>query len=236
MRMARRILTSAVMTAMIAVVGCADPNREKQVDTQQQEMLRLTRERDEALARARQAMADRDRARQEAEALRGQLDDMRNQMAQGEGTRRGEFTDFGAFAYAEIPEQILFDSGKADLKQSGREKLQRIVAQIQKDYPDRNILVIGHTDTDPIRVTKGKWDDNLDLSLHRGGVVARELMRLGVTRTQVIAGGQGEYNPKSANDTKANKQLNRRVEIVAVQFPDMSEAGAAAPAGGSNSE
>jgi flagellar motor protein MotB len=66
-------------------------------------------------------------------------------------------------------------------------------------------------------VTKNLWIDNLDLSLNRAATVTRELEKLGVPGDLVVAGGQGQYNPRAPNDTRENKAKNRRVEIVAIE-------------------
>ena len=78
----------------------------------------------------------------------------------------------------------------------------------------------GHTDTDPIIKTKKLFENNLALSLKRGYVVAQELKGMGIEPKQLIAGGQGESNPIAPNDTKSNKSMNRRVQILAVARPN----------------
>ena len=86
----------------------------------------------------------------------------------------------------------------------------------EAEFPDRDIWVIGYTDTDPIKVTKHLWTDNLDLSLNRAATVGREFYKLGLDADNIFVAGHGEHRPQAPNDTKANKTLNRRVQIVAV--------------------
>ena len=66
-----------------------------------------------------------------------------------------------------VPGDVLFDAGKATLKDSARSTLNKIAAALKKDYSGKKIFVVGHTDSDPITKTKGIWDDNLDLSAAR---------------------------------------------------------------------
>jgi chemotaxis protein MotB len=107
-----------------------------------------------------------------------------------------------------VPGSVLFDSGTADLKNSARSTLDKIVTAIKKDYSGKMIMVDGYTDTDPISRTKDKWKDNLDLSAARARTVADYLVKDGVS-THLV-------HPRGMNDTnsKGNKASSRRVEIV----------------------
>lgn len=216
MKMGRGLLGVAMGLGMVGALfstGCAGPDR-SQIDAQQAKIAELQKQRDALEAQLASALRDSDANRRRAADLQRQLDAAK---ASGELTKRGDFTEANGVAWANIAEDILFDSGKADLKATGRQKLQDIVRQIQQNYRDHNIFVVGHTDNDPIKVSK--WKDNLDLSLGRGRVVAMELMSLGIPAEHVVAAGQGEWNPIKANDSKPNKKFNRRVQIVAVHRP-----------------
>ena len=161
-----------------------------------------------------------DQARQMALSLQQQLDECRRQLAAGTGIDEEMppgWKGNSSFAWLDIGTDILFDSGKATLKGNATETLQQIANTIKTEFAGRKIFVVGHTDTDPIKVTKHLWSDNLDLSQARAATVAREFYKLGIDAQAVYAAGQGEYNPKAPNDTKTNKALNRRVEILAVQ-------------------
>jgi outer membrane protein OmpA-like peptidoglycan-associated protein len=120
----------------------------------------------------------------------------------------------GPYAWMDITEEILFDSGKAELKSSGRAKLQQVASDLKSKFMGKAYWVIGHTDSDPIKRTADKWQDNLDLSQARARVVALELIKMGITPRELIAGGQGEWNPRGNEKSK-----NRRVTIMAVDRP-----------------
>ncbi len=114
-------------------------------------------------------------------------------------------------AMTSIKDTILFDPGKAILKSQARSKLNKILQQIKTNFPNQDIYIIGHTDSDPIR--KSKWKDNLELSLHRSAAVARYLIKQGLNPKRIIVAGVGKYRPLVPNTTPANKATNRRVEF-----------------------
>lgn len=107
-----------------------------------------------------------------------------------------------------IPGDVLFTSGQADLKESSKKTLDRIIKAINADYAGKKIMVDGHTDTDPISKTKEKWKDNLDLSAARARTVASYLAEHGVEKRQLGTRAFAETSPKP------NKSASRRVEIV----------------------
>src|SRR4051812_15717647 len=107
-----------------------------------------------------------------------------------------------------LPGDVLFASGSADLKQSAKGTLDKITAAIKKDYNGKRVIVQGYTDTDPISKTKDKWEDNLDLSAGRARAVAKYLTQQGVDSKHVGLQAYGETMPKNGKDR------SRRVEIV----------------------
>jgi len=111
-----------------------------------------------------------------------------------------------------VPDAILFDSGKAELKKASIAELDHIQSVVREKYAGRQIDVIGHTDTDPIK--KSKWKDNWELSAQRALTVARYLIQRGVSENKIRAVGCGESRPIASNATAAGKTKNRRVEIV----------------------
>jgi chemotaxis protein MotB len=107
-----------------------------------------------------------------------------------------------------LPGDVLFDSGKADLKSTARTTLNKVVSAIKKEYSGKKILVDGYTDTDPINRTKDKWQDNLDLSAARARAVAHYLVEQGLESKSVDMRAFGDTKPRG------NKSQSRRVEIV----------------------
>lgn len=224
MRTGRAIATWMVALGCVALfAGCGPDSKDMQIQKLQEDKNRLQAENADLQSRLASAMQDAQRSRDRALQLQQMLDDARRQIAERgsapnlppgwEGTE--------TFAWTEIQEDILFDSGKAELKATGRTKLREAAQTIQTtpEFLGREVWVIGHTDNDPIRVTKNLWKDNLDLSCNRAMTVVRELRALGLDPQRLVAAGQGEYKPKAPNTSKANKALNRRVQIVTVQMP-----------------
>lgn len=108
--------------------------------------------------------------------------------------------------------EVLFDSGKAELRKESFSKLDKIVTVVQETVPDLNIGIEGHTDNEPIK--KSGWKSNWELSSHRALGVLYYLTEHGVNPERLAAIGYGEYHPVESNDTKEGMQKNRRVEIV----------------------
>jgi len=113
-----------------------------------------------------------------------------------------------------LPNAILFDSGKAMLKKATSTELDHIRSVLRDTYPDKQIDVVGHTDTDPIKKTKDKWKDNWELSAERALSVLRYLVKRGIPDKKIQAVGCGESRPIASNSTASGKAKNRRVEIV----------------------
>ncbi|MCX5681842.1 MAG: OmpA family protein [Candidatus Omnitrophica bacterium] len=95
--------------------------------------------------------------------------------------------------------EVLFDSGKANLKNDSLGKL--------------NKGIEGHTDNVPIK--HSGWKSNWELSSARAMSVLHYLVdKQGIDPTRVSGTGYGEFHPVASNDTKDGRQKNRRVEIV----------------------
>jgi chemotaxis protein MotB len=123
----------------------------------------------------------------------------------------------------ELPEGVLFDSGRADLREEGQSTLQQ-VAQVLAQIPNREFLVAGHTDNVPMR--SRRFPSNWELSAARGVVVARFLAENGMPANRIAAAGYADTQPVSANDTDEGRAQNRRIEIVLMpnldELPDLS--------------
>ncbi len=114
-----------------------------------------------------------------------------------------------------LENSLLFDSGKATLKQATSSELDHIRSVLrQGTYAGKPIDVVGHTDSDPIRKTKDKWSDNLELSAQRALSVARYLIQKGIADEDIRAVGCGASRPVGSNASASGKAKNRRVEIV----------------------
>ena len=101
---------------------------------------------------------------------------------------------------------LLFDVGKATLKQASKDNLTNLAGILNK-YEDTNILLEGHTDA------TGSEEYNLELSRQRAQSVSNYLAGAGVNPTRFTIMGYGESQPVASNDTDEGRQQNRRVEV-----------------------
>jgi len=110
-----------------------------------------------------------------------------------------------------LPNDILFDSGRTDVKAEGKAALAK-VAQALAAVPDRGFLVAGHTDNVPIKTDL--FPSNWELSTRRAVEVVHFLVAQGMNPKRLAAAGYGEFDPISVNDTAEHRAQNRRIEIV----------------------
>lgn len=111
-----------------------------------------------------------------------------------------------------LSDNMLYKSGSSEISSRAGGVLEKI-AKVINDYKTFDVLIEGNTDNVPIATNC--LSDNWDLSVKRATSVARVLQKnYGVDPSRIIAGGRSEYNAKVPNDTKANKSINRRTEII----------------------
>lgn len=108
-----------------------------------------------------------------------------------------------------LKDAVLFDSGKAELKEGAFPALEEIAKQI-KIMPNE-VLVLGHTDNVPIK--KGKYGSNYELSMARAYAVVDFFLKQGVDPKRLSGTGYGEYRPAGDNSTSEGRSKNRRIEI-----------------------
>lgn len=107
----------------------------------------------------------------------------------------------------------LFASGSARVQPDRTALLQRVAAALQ-EVPGR-VVVAGHTDSDPVPGSlRLKFASNWELSQQRAEAVRALLEEAGVRPDRLSAEGRADTEPLVANDSRANKARNRRVEIL----------------------
>ena len=117
--------------------------------------------------------------------------------------------------------EVLFDSGKPDLRSDSLEKLAKVSSVVQNVVPDLGVGIEGHTDNDPIK--HSGWRSNWELSSARALSVLHYLVEKGVAPQRLAATGYGEYRPVASNDDNVGRARNRRVEIVILPRVTKSE-------------
>ena len=114
--------------------------------------------------------------------------------------------------YISLADNMLYKSGSYEINDRAAETLSKI-AKIIKDYKDYDVLIEGNTDNVPI--SRENIRNNWDLSCLRASSVVQALQnQYGVDPKRLTAGGRGEYNPLSDNNTEAGKLRNRRTQII----------------------
>lgn len=156
-----------------------------------------TREADQAhadaeSARSAQAEAAAMSAR-EAEELQRQIDTL-----EAEATERGLVLTLG---------DVLFATGSAEIQGGTNQNLEKLVTFL-KQYPERQVLIEGHTDN------VGSASFNETLSRQRAESVRRFLIGRGIDSGRLSVSGYGLERPVASNDTAMGRQQNRRVEVV----------------------
>jgi outer membrane protein OmpA-like peptidoglycan-associated protein len=152
----------------------------------------------ESAAREASARAEAERARAAAEALRAQLLEQFNRILETRDSDRGLVITMA---------DVLFDTGKYELRQPTREALARL-SGIVLAHPGLKLEVEGHTDS------TGSDDLNQTLSEQRADTVRGYLVQQGLAADSITAKGFGKTSPVADNTTAAGRQKNRRVELV----------------------
>lgn len=110
---------------------------------------------------------------------------------------------------------LLFDLGKADLKTAAYPVLDKLGSFIST--LNTKVSIEGHTDNLPLAASN-PLKDNWGLSNARSLSVLRYFKyNAGIDDKKLISTGYADTKPVAANDSDANRQKNRRVEIVVLR-------------------
>jgi len=148
-----------------------------------------------AQASAAAAQADAAAARAEADRVRQAMRDYQLKQTQAGATL--------------VLQDVVFQTGKADLKPGAAERLRPMAAYL-KANPNVKVRIDGHTDS------RGSGSYNQALSEHRAQAVRAALGTMGVAPDRITAVGHGETVPVADNLNAAGRQQNRRVEVTLV--------------------
>jgi len=206
-----------------------------EIDRNQQQIELTEEELQAALNTASTTKSDIKKLEQKKAALQQELSDSRAQMAtlksiEAETKRRNEIyaqfvdrlktmIDGGQLTVSieqgriaiNLPNNVLFKSGSANLNSEGNKALTQIAAVLSQ-FSDRRFQIEGHTDNNPI--STARFPSNWELSTARALAVVHLLSGLGVSAENISAAGFGEFHPRASNDSEAGRQLNRRIEII----------------------
>jgi len=110
-----------------------------------------------------------------------------------------------------LPNNVLFNSGSANLNSEGKEALTHI-AEVLGQFSDRRFQIEGHTDNKPIN--SARFPSNWELSTSRALTVVHLLTDMDVAPENISAAGFGEFRPRAGNEAEEGRKLNRRIEII----------------------
>lgn len=102
---------------------------------------------------------------------------------------------------------VLFRTNQAQLEPGGMRNIYKL-ADFLKQYPQRKVMIEGHTDS------IGSASLNQELSDRRANAVRMALIDMGISSDRITSRGYGEAFPVASNNTATSRQLNRRVEII----------------------
>jgi chemotaxis protein MotB len=110
----------------------------------------------------------------------------------------------------ELPDDVLFDPGKTELKALGKLTLMAVADTI-RSMPGRRFQVAGHTDDVPIH--DDRFASNWELSTARALRVVHFLIEEGAPASALSAAGYSDMDPIASNATPEGRKANRRTEI-----------------------
>ncbi len=137
-------------------------------------------------------------AQQSVVAMRERLKEQLNAVLATQETARGLVVTLG---------DVLFDTGRSNLKQNAQISLAKVSVILQQ-YPDLKLQIEGYTDA------VGSDEYNLKLSQSRADSTKAFLVTNNVNPESVTATGYGKSHPVADNSTAQGKAQNRRVEMV----------------------
>jgi outer membrane protein OmpA-like peptidoglycan-associated protein len=148
-------------------------------------------------AKANLEAAERERLRQMAE-MQNRFNELQSEIIKVSKDARGTIISMS---------DILFETGKADLKQDLKINIARI-AGILTIYKEPKILVEGHTDN------VGSREFNQKLSEDRATNVLNFLVENGIAADRLTASGSAFDKPIADNSTNEGRAQNRRVDLI----------------------
>jgi chemotaxis protein MotB len=233
----RKLTLAGLAVICVAMISCVSKskftdleNEKAQVEQQLQETetmvtdlkdqnSQLQSQNEQLQSRVNTLEADLSSSNSQISEIRAQVDQMSTQLNRITGEIDDAFSGVdelgmevqakGDQLYISISNAILFRPGSATISDEGANVLDEL-SEAFKEKDEVDIVVEGHTDADPVRITRARWKDNWGLSVARAVSVVRALVERGVDASQLTAAGRGEHMPAASDD----KSLNRRTEFI----------------------
>ncbi len=112
----------------------------------------------------------------------------------------------------DIPSDISFDTGRADISRNFAPVLDRFANSL-RDNQNTDVRIVGHTDN------TGSDAINNPLSMDRAASTRNYLTSRGISGSRIQVEGRGSYEPIASNNTSDGRSRNRRVEIFVGERP-----------------
>ncbi|TMH52391.1 MAG: hypothetical protein E6H50_00830 [Betaproteobacteria bacterium] len=238
---------SAVLAGSFMLGGCVSTGEYEKLEAEKnQEIAALQKQRGGLQEQVQGLQSQKTSLEQQQAELRRQIDALEQQKAQllvatqqntsqydalvrnlTEEVKKGQLQvrQYKDMLTVDVAEQLFFDSGRASLKDTGKDVLKK-VGEALKGYEDKVIRVVGHTDNVPISKAAQKvFPSNWELSVARATNVVHYLQEVGIPPERMIASGRAEYQPVAENDTPEGRKKNRRIEITLIDKNLVQEAG-----------
>jgi len=212
--MVRKLISFFVLCGFFLLSGCTYIQKSRRADELEAEnanlKYRISQLQKEKVKAVESAVEDKDRELSELERAKLELEGALKKEI-GEYKARLNMTERGLVIT--FVSEVLFDSGKDQIKYDGRPALQKVSEVLNRDVPSSEVAIEGYTDNDPIK--HSGWKTNWELSSARALAVLHYLVdECKVKPQRLSANGYGEFRSVAPNDSVQNKQKNRRVEIV----------------------
>jgi chemotaxis protein MotB len=210
-----------IIGAMVAFTGCVSTSEFRKSQAETQACLRdkqaLSGQVD-ALTNEKAQLAQAAQAKEtELTQVKGTYDELIGNLKNEISSGQIQVTELKGKLTLNMVEKILFNSGQANVKDTGKKVLDSIAAAL-KNIQDKDIRVEGYTDNIAMSPKlKDRFPTNWELSTARATNVVRYLVETdGLDPSRLIAAGFGEYHPMVSNDTEEGRAQNRRIDIVLV--------------------
>lgn len=235
MRRTRRLAAAALAVALVTGCGVSKDTYRRdmdrlsgQIETLEEQKSQLYREKRGLEGRLASTAAEKGRATdamlkaldrvKELEAIaerrRKVFDQIRESLKAMASAGKLKVVQKRGMLVVQMPEAILFDTAKSDLKPEGVEAVREMTHALAS-IPDRRFQIAGHTDD------RGSEDFNWKLSTARAMSVLNVMRESGMPPQRISVAGYAWFAPDAPNDTEAGRALNRRIEIVLV--PNLEE-------------
>lgn len=211
-------LAAVLLIATLGTTGCTNQkviaNKDREIEARDQAIAELQQE----IGRLKHEAGD---AHERADQLNQDLQEALSNLQEKEKLTLSSDQNRSMIT---MPDAVTFASGSADLTDEGKMIIAK-VWEVLSRYPDRRILIEGHTDDVPIAPQyQDRFQTNWELSAARALAVVHYVRAAFETPPgRLAAVGCGEHQPVADNSTVDGKAKNRRVVIVvAKQTGDMA--------------